>query len=217
MEKYNLDEKGGLPNLFKKKPSKILLKGDTIEFNHFSSFSSVKMLMLDVTDSTVKLQLTEVSSDLKLNPEDIIVLTYFNNKDYYVISGQVASIEKVDPLEITVNLRNVEKAKDLRKVNKRYVSFMGTINLSGTPEGKSAAIIKVVGLKAIKVDCKDELQIGNKVDVLANLDKKNKLSFKGEIVRKHKAGNSFEYGIEVKDITESNSRLMHSCVGGLLE
>lgn len=217
MEKYNLDEKGGLSKLFKKKPSRFLLKDDTIELSHFSSFNSVKMLMLDVTDSTVKLRLTEENPDLKVNPEDIVVLTYFADKDYYVISGQVESIEQTDPVEITINLHNFEKAKDLRKENKRYVSFMGTINPIESPESKSSAIIKVMGLRAIKVDCKDELQLGNRVDVLANLDKKSKLSFKGEIVRKQKVSNLFEYGIEVREITESNSRLMHSYVGGVIE
>ena len=73
------------------------------------------------------------------------------------------------------------------------------------------------GSRAIKVDCKDEFQTGNKVDVSANLDKKSKLSFRGEIVKKQKVGTLEEYGIEVKEITESNSRLMHSCVGGVLE
>jgi len=217
MEKYNLDEKGGLTRLFKKKPSKFLLKDDTINFDHFSSFNSVKMLMLDVSNSAVKLRSAEENTDLKVSPDDIIVLTYFTDKDYYIISGQIASIEKDSPLEFTVNLLNYEKAKDLRKENKRYVSFMGTISLSKSSESKSSAIIKVMGLRAIKVDCKDEFQTGNKVDVSANLDKKSKLSFRGEIVKKQKVGTLFEYGIEVKEITESNSRLMHSCVGGVLE
>lgn len=217
MEKYNLDEKGGLSRLFKKKPSKFLLKDDIIGLTHFSSFSPVKMLMLDITDTTIKLRSTEENTDLKVSLDDIIVLTYFSNNDYYIISGQVTTIEKADPLEITVNIRDYGKAKDLRKENKRYVSFIGTMNLSKSSEGKSSAIIKIMGFRAIKVDSKDEFQIGNKIDVSANLDKKSKLSFKGEIVRKQKVGNLFEYGIEVKEITESNSRLMHSCVGGVLE
>ncbi|NSW92233.1 MAG: PilZ domain-containing protein [Firmicutes bacterium] len=218
MEKYNLDEKGGLSKLFKKKPSKVLLKDDTIEFKHFSSFNSVKMRILDVTDSTVKLEAIEKNPELNLSPDENVVMTYFSDKDYYVISGQVASIEKDDPLELTVNIHNVDKTKDLRKQNKRYVSFPGTISLVGaSDESKSSVIIKVIGLRAIKVDCKDELQIGNKVNVFANVDKKNKLSFKGEIVRKNKIGNLFEYGIEVREITESNSKLMHRCVSDLLE
>lgn len=218
MEKFNLDEKGGLVKLFKKKPSKVLLKDDLIKFKHFSSFDSIKVRILDVGSSSVKLEAIETNPELSLKPEDNIVLSYFGEKDYYVVSGQIGSIEKDDPLTINANVYNIEKTRDLRKQNKRYVSFPGTISLAGVAEeNKMPVVLKVVGLKAIRVDCSDELQIGNKVNVLATLDKKNKLSFKGEIVRKNKVGNLFDYGIEVREITESNSKLMHRCVSDLIE
>jgi hypothetical protein len=214
MEKYNLDEKGGLTKLFKKKPSKFLLKDDSINLSHFSSFSSVKMKISDVTDTTIKLDSPENGEGLDISLGDVVALSYFTDKDYYILSGKVSSIEKKDPLELTCTLKKYGKTKDLRKENKKYVSFLGTMGLVGSSGKGSTATIKVMGLRAIKVECKDEFQIGNRIDVLANLDKKDKLSFKGEIAKKQKADNVFEYGIEVKEITESNSRLMHSCVGG---
>lgn len=217
MEKYTLDQKGGISKLFRKKPSKILLKDDTIEVVHFSSFNSVRMLITDLSDTTIKLRVAEENPDLQVSSEDAIVLTYFSDKGYYTISGNISSIEEQDPLEITVNVAGYGRSKDLVKENIRYVSYLGTMSSSKAADPKPTAVIKVIGLRAIKVDCKEEFQVGNKVDVTANLDKRSKLFFTGEIVKKQKLGNYIEYGIVVKEITESNSRLMHSCVGGVLE
>lgn len=217
MVKYNLDEKRGLMKMFRKKPSKFLLKDDFMELSHFNSYSSVKMLITDVTDTSVKLRFTEEGQFPEMEPNDIVVLTYFAEKDYYIISGKVESIEGTDPKEITINIENYNKAKDLRKEEKRYVSLKGAMNKDDSPDKKSDIIIKVMGLRDIKVDCEEEFQIKDIVEILATIEEKNRLNFRGEIVRKEKISDLFEYGISVKEITESNSRLMHGCVGGALE
>ena len=44
------------------------------------------------------------------------------------------------------------------------------------------------------------------------MDKINKLSFKGRIVRKNKLGSEIEYGIEYTDFTETNNKLLTRCL-----
>jgi len=221
MQSYNLDEKSGIMRFFRKKPSKILQKDDMIDFRHFSIFNPLKMNIVNATDSQVTLRTEEKNPDLSISIGDNVVLTYLSDKGYYVISGDIAAIESLDPLNITVNLRFFKKSTELRKENKKYVSILGTISPSeqaDSPDKKTfSAIVKAMGIRAIKVDCKEDLQLGNIVDVYANIDKKNKLYFKGQIVRKNKNGNIFEYGIEVREITESNSKLMHQCVADMVE
>jgi len=214
MEKYNLDDKVGLLKFLRKKASKLLLKEDTVELKHFSNINSLKMRILDVTDSTVKLQAIGDISGLTMVEQDHIVMNYFSNKNYYSIVGRIASIDSADPLELTININTIKKSSTLTKEQKKYVSFPGTISISSSVDAKSPSVLKVMGLRAVKVECKQEFKTGDIVDVLINLDKASKLIFKGEIIRKGKAGNLFEYGIEVREITESNSKLMHRCVGG---
>jgi len=217
MEKYNLDDKERLLKFFSKKPSKLLLKEDTIELRHFKNFNSLKMHIVDFTDTSVKLQSTDDVADLELAQQDHVVMTYFSNKTYFSIIGNIANIEKTNPLEFVVDIKTIKNTKNLMKAQKKYVSFPGTINVTADADTKATAITKVMGLRAVKVDCKQEYKTGNMVDVLIMLAKNSKLIFKGEIVKKEKNGDLFEYGIEVKEITESNSKLMHQCVDDAID
>ena len=216
-EEYNLDEKGGVGGLFKKKLTKIVIKDDIIDVRHFSSFNSAKMKILEVNEDNLKLEVTEKPAEFSISTEDSVVLSYFGEKDFYVMPGKVKSKENDDPLTITVNIYNIEKSENIRKQNKRYVSFPGIITPVEQSDKKIPMVVKAISLRAIKIDCKEEFHVGDDVSVTVSVDKKNKFFFKGEIVRKNKVGSMFEYGIEVKEITESNSKLISHCVSDIVE
>jgi len=207
MEKYNLDDKGGLFKFNVKNPSKVVKQGDGIEFKHFSIFSFIKATVLNVTDSTIKIQLNEKLSNQEFSPGDHVILYYRPSKDFFIVTAEISSIDKNDPLELTLFVHKIEKTKDLVKEKKCCVSYPATVKIIGVPEGKFAAV-KIISFGGVKMNCKEDILMEDIVDVTINTDKVNKLSFKGRVVRKNKLDTTNEYGLEFSELTESNSKLL---------
>ncbi|HHW47912.1 MAG TPA: PilZ domain-containing protein [Clostridiaceae bacterium] len=207
MEKYNLDEKGGLFKFNVKNPSKVVKQGDNIEFKHFNVFDFIKATVVDVTDSTIKIKSNEKLSDVSFSPGDHVILYYRPSKEFYVVTAEISSVDKNDPLEVTLKVHKIERIKDLVKNKKCCVCFPATVKIIGVPEGRFAAV-KNISFGGVKVDCKEEIMMEDIVDVTIKTDKTNKLSFKGRVVRKNKLENTNEYGIEFSEMTESCSKLL---------
>jgi len=207
LEKYNLDDKGGLFKFNVKNPSKVVKQGDSIEFKHFSVFDFIKAIVLDVTDSAIKIQSNEKLTDANFSPGDHVVLYYRPSKDFYVVTAEVSSVDRNDPLEITLRVHKIEKIKDLVKEKKCCVCYPATVKIIGVPEDKFAAV-KNISFGGVKMNCNEDIMMEDIVDITIKTDKTNKLSFKGRVVRKNKLDNTNEYGIEFSEMTESSTKLL---------
>lgn len=206
MEKYNLDDKGGLFKFIEKKPSKVIKQGDSIELKHFAIFNYIKGTTSELTDTTFRVQTSEKAADAGIAAGDPVVL-YYSSGDIYVVSGEVGTVNKADPLDVTIKVVKIEKLKDLVKEKKHCVSLNSVIKIIGVPEGKPAHI-KNISFGGIKADCREDIMLEDIVDVTIYANKTTKLPFKGSIVRKNKNGEFYEYGIEYTEMMESSSKAL---------
>lgn len=206
---YNLDEKTGFMGMFSvKSPSKIIKKNDSIDFKHFNLFEFLKATVLEVSDSSIKLHSNDKTPDINAFPGDHVILNFGQGDDVYVLSGSIASIDNVDPLEFVLNIKKIEKLKDLRKSERFSVSLKSDIKMIGVPDLKYA-VVKNISLGGIKINCKDDIMMEDVVEVTVRLDKANKTNFKARVVRKNNIDNFIEYGLEIEEITETNSKLLY--------
>jgi hypothetical protein len=208
MEKYNLDEKGGLFKFTAKSPVKIVKNGEAIDLKHFSVFDPVQASVLDVAESTVTVQAKAKVSDFKAAAGDHVILHYRASGDFFVINGEIASIDSTDPLKITVKVVKIEKLKDIVKEKRCCVSLQGFFKIIGVSDARTAPV-KCMSLGGIKANCREDIMLEDMVDVTVQIDKLNKMVFKGRIVRKNKLGDCFEYGVEYSEVPESSSKLVH--------
>jgi len=207
MEKYNLDDKGGLFKFVEKRPAKVVKSGDNIELKHFSFLGSLNASILEVGESTIRIELKEKSADFNPSPGDPVVLNYKPSNDVFVVTAEIASIDKTDPIQLSIKVSKIEKYKDLVKEKKYCVAFPAQIKIIGVPESKFAAV-KNISFGGIKVNCREDIMLEDIVDATVSIDKANKISFKGRIVRKNKLQDCFEYGIEYTEMTDTNSKLL---------
>lgn len=208
MEKYNLDDKGGMFRFLGKSPVKIVKNGEPIEFKHASNHTMAKAVVLDVSEHSLKVQLKDRIASEGIAVEDHIVLNYNPSSDFMVITGEVGSIDRTDPLEITVKVVKIEKLKDLIKEKKCCVGLQGTFKIIGIADGKPVTV-KAISLGGIKANCREDIMMEDVVDIMIQVDKINKMNFKGRVVRKNRVGNNNEYGIEYTDIGESTLKHVH--------
>ena len=206
MEKYNLDDKGGLFRFNEKKPSKVIKQGESIEIKHFAIFNYIKGTTSEVTDTSLRVQTAEKAADAGIAAGDPIVL-YYTSGDIYVVTGEVGVVNKADPLDITIKVSKIEKLKDLVKEKKHCVSMNSTIKIIGIPEGKPAHV-KNISFGGIKADCREDIMLEDIVEITIYINKMLKMPFKGSVVRKNKNGEFFEYGIEYIEMMESSSKAL---------
>lgn len=206
MEKYNLDDKGGLFKFVAKSPSKIVKQGDGIEFKHFGIFNYLNAKVTEVTETSIKIQSADKITDAGISPNDHVAL-YYSSGDLYVVAGEVANVNKQDTLDITIKVVKIEKLKDLVKEKKHTVSMNSSFKIIGVPEGKHGTV-KNVSFGGIKADCKEDIMLEDIVEITIYVDKNNRMPFKGRIVRKNKINDFYEYGVEFSEMTESSNKLL---------
>jgi hypothetical protein len=206
VEKYNLDDKGGLFKFLAKSPQKVIKSGDGIELIHFSLFNHIKARVSEVSETSIRITSTDKTSDFVFNTEDHVVL-YYNSGDFYVVTGIIGTLNKSDPLDMVIKVSKIEKLKDLIKEKRHCISLHATFKIIGVPEVKPA-IVKNISFGGIKTDCFEDIMLEDIVEVTIYVDKANKLMYRGRIVKKNKIGSLFEYGIEYTDMTESSNKLL---------
>jgi hypothetical protein len=206
VEKYNLDDKGGLFKFIAKSPSKIVKQGDGIELKHFGMFNYIKSKVSEVTETSIRVQSSEKSGDTGISPGDHVVL-YYSSGDIYVVTGSVGTVNKLDPIDLTVKVVKIEKLKDMVKEKKHCISLNSSFKIIGVPDSKPAVATNV-SFGGIKANCREDIMLEDIVEVTIYVDKNNRIQFKGRIVRKNKVGDINEYGIEFSEMTESNNKLM---------
>lgn len=206
---YNLDEKSGFMGMFSvKSPSKIIKKNDSIDFKHFNLFDFVKATVLEVNENSLKVHSNDKTPDINAFPGDHIVLNFLQGDEAYVISGDITSIDSVDPFEFVLNVKKIDKLKDLRKNERFSVSLKSDLKMIGVSETRFG-VVKNISLSGAKINCKDDIMMEDIVDITIRLDKVNKSNFKGRVVRKNTIDNFFEYGMEISEMTETNSKSLY--------
>lgn len=202
MSKYNLDEKTGITSLFMEKNlNKIVKVGNGLEIKHFKMFEYLNANVMEKTENTVRISTKEFIKETFFFPGDHVDINYSNTKELYAINGEIKNVHSISPLDLTVLTTRVEKLKDLRKYERYYVSLMANIDVPGLTN-KVFVVVKNMSSGGIKINSSEYFSMEDNIKVEVILDRINKLIFKGAIVRKGKGKGYFEYGVEIREISE---------------
>jgi len=212
MAGYNLDEKGGLFGMGGiKSASKLLKKDDVAEIRHYSTFDLLNAKLIDVGESTIKVQIKDGIEPGNFKTGEHVVAGFAVSQDKYISNCIINSSNNQLPLELTLQVSKIEKLKDVKKSEKCYVCMNSDLKIIGVPDNKPA-VVKQLSINSIKLDCKEDIMMEDIIDGNIKLDKLNKFSFKGKIARKNKINDSIEYGIEIIELVESSSKALHRFV-----
>ena len=102
----------------------------------------------------------------------------------------------------------------MRKRSRYLVSLSGIIKNEADDTGK-AIIVRDLSFEGLRVDCSSEFEVDSKVYISINLDKRQRCSFKGRVVRKANLGKTFEYGIQICNILRENNIVLYDYINKL--
>lgn len=211
---YNLDEKSSLFSFLSNTPLEKIIKEDcTIDFKHFSMNEFTKANIIKVQGNIIEVKTREAFSDLNCFPGDHVVIN-LNTDDFYVVTGNLETIHTFNPLEATIEVNKVERMKNLRKFERFYVSLAAEVSQKGIISN-TFAIVKNISIGSVKINSREDVEINDMLDLSVKLDKSNKVNFRGRVVRKNIVGDYYEYGIEIKEISDVNSKNLHRFINDL--
>jgi hypothetical protein len=201
---YNLDENNGiLEFLGGKSPEKIMSIGQRIAIKHYSVYEYAYAFVANIEKNYIKVKFRNGFIGLDFFPEDPLVLTFLNNDNIHIGSGEVLSVESLDPLTIEIKVNKIIKRNSLRKDERFFVSVACTI-VSKDENDAVFGIVKNLSFTGFKINAKKELDKTASVRIDLNIDKYATLSCIGKVVRKSKLGLYFEYGIQIEEISKNN-------------
>lgn len=208
VSEYNLDVKtDGASLSMGKNLNKMVKVGTGLEIKHNKMFEYLNASVIEKTENTLRLATKELIKETLFFPGDSVDMNYSDKNDLFSISGKIMNIKSLNPLDFTVLTTRIEKLKDLRKYERYYVSLMANIEVSDVSD-KVFVVVKNMSSGGIKINSSDYLTMSENVRVEVILDRINKLAFKGAIVRKGRGKSYFEYGIEIREISETNYKCL---------
>ncbi|NMB34206.1 MAG: PilZ domain-containing protein [Clostridium sp.] len=209
MSRYNLDEGSGILSLLTMKNiMKHIKLGSGIDVKHFKTYEYINSVILDRKDNTLKLEMKDNTQETLFFPGDHVVLNYSADNELFVMNATIFHVYSINPVIMDVEVVRTESLKNLRKHERYYVSLMANIRVYGSDK-PFFAVVKNMSSGGIKINCDERLTTEDILEVEIILDRTNKLVFSGTVVRTNKLGGYFEYGIEIRGISESNIKCLY--------
>ena len=208
VSEYDLDKKTLDDSLFIEKNLNEMVKvGTGLELKHTNMFEYLNASVLEKDQNTLRLVAKELVQETFFFPGDCVAINYSDTDELFAISGEITNINSLNPLDLIVKTTCIEKIKDLRKYERYYVSLKADMDVPGFSD-KLFVVVKNMSSGGIKINCSEYVSLDEVVKVEIILDRINKLFFKGAIIRRSRVNGYYEYGIEIREISESNYKCL---------
>ncbi|MEN2774419.1 PilZ domain-containing protein [Acetivibrio clariflavus] len=193
---------------------KLLSKNSIVKLKHFEYDEYFEAKVETVEDEEIKITIDDVIDRERFNVNDKVVLSFVKSNKVFWADGEIISIKFRSPVEIILMIKDVRKRDDMRKRSRYLVSLSGIIKNEAEDTGK-AIIVRDLSFEGLRVDCSSEFEVDSKVYISINLDKRQRCSFKGRVVRKANLGKTFEYGIQICNILRENNIVLYDYINKL--
>jgi len=208
-------QKSFLNSFFKRcNISKLLSKVGVVKLKHFEYDEYFEAKVESIDNEQVKITVDDIIDREKFKANDKVVLSFVRSNEVYWADGEILSIKFRSPVEIVLTLKDVKKRDNMRKRNRYFVSLSGMIKNEAEDTGK-AVVVRDISFEGLRVDCSSEFDVDSKVYVSINLNKQQRCSFKGRVVRKANLGKTFEYGIQICNILRENNMVLYDYINKL--
>jgi len=193
---------------------KLLSKDNIVKMKHFEYDEQFEAKVESVSDEQIKITIDDVLDREKFHINDNIVLSFVKSDEIFWAEGSILFVKYCSPVEIVLNLKEIKKRDNMRKQSRYFVSLSGIIKNEAEDVG-NAVVVRDLSFEGIRVDCSSSFDVDSRVYLSINLNKQERCSFKGKIVRKADLGKSFEYGIEISNILRENNIVLYDYINKL--
>jgi hypothetical protein len=168
--------------------------GDVVVIKHYSEFSSIKSVVVEVTDNILIARLTKDFSQMNFLEGDPVVVGFEKDNEVFVMGCSIIEVMQSEDI-IMLKIDEVE-ANNERRNHERYpVSLYADIKVHGS-NNLYLATIKEISYHGMLVCCKADLEADSRLEVDTYLGSYT-ISLKASIMRKVEQARFFEYGLKL--------------------
>lgn len=186
-----------------KSPSKYMKLGQRVAVKHFRMHDFSYAFVMNIEKSFINLKFRHAIYELDLFPEDPIVVMFEGENKVFLASGEIVTVEKMDPLTVEVRIDKMQKRDSLRRDERFFVS-LGCSLISDPNENAAFGIVKNLSYSGFKINSKKEFEVGQVLQIEIQLNQNQQICCFGSVVRRKTLGLYFEYGIQIEDISKNN-------------
>ncbi len=193
---------------------RLLNKDNSVKLKHFEYDEHFDAKVESVSDEQIKLTIDDVIDRERFRANDKIVLSFVKSNEIFWADGEILFIKYCSPVEIVLSLKDIKKRGNMRKRSRYFVSLSGMIKKEAEDAGK-AVVVRDLSFEGLRVDCSSDFDVDSRVYISINLNKQQRCSFKGKVIRKADLGKSYEYGIEICNILRENNIALYDYINKL--
>lgn len=193
---------------------RLLNKDNSVKLKHFEYDEHFDAKVESVSDEQIKLTIDDVIDRERFRANDKIVLSFVKSNEIIWADGEILFIKYCSPVEIVLSLKDIKKRGNMRKRSRYFVSLSGMIKKEAEDAGK-AVVVRDLSFEGLRVDCSSDFDVDSRVYISINLNKQQRCSFKGKVIRKADLGKSYEYGIEICNILRENNIALYDYINKL--
>ncbi len=193
---------------------RLLNKDNTVKLKHFEYDEHFEAKVESVSDEQIKITIDDIIDRERFRANDKIVLSFVKSNEVFWADGEILFIKYRSPVEIVLSLKDIKKRDNMRKRSRYFVSLSGMIKNEAEEAGK-AVVVRDLSFEGLRVDCSSDFEVDSRVYISINLNKQQRCSFKGKVVRKADLGKSYEYGIEICNILRENNIALYDYINKL--
>ncbi len=162
-------------------------------------------------DSTIAIQLLDefISQDIMV--DDVIECRVIKDEVIYIIEGTVHDVGIIYPQRIMLQIHKITKYGNARDSKRYTVNLCGRV-IYGQQDKSTFATIKNISRTGLSVTSKEEMAIGEEIDVDIVIWQQEVLSIEGTIVRIYKVGKNFKYGILIENMDKKSKELLEGFI-----
>ena len=193
---------------------RMLNKDNAVKLKHFEYDEHFEAKVESVSDEQIKIIIDDIIDRERFRVNDKVVLSFVKASQIFWAAGEILFIKYCSPVEIVLSLKDIKKRDNMRKRSRYFVSLSGMIKKEAEEVGK-AVVVRDLSFNGLRVDCSGDFEVDSKVYLSINLNKQQRCSFKGKVVRKADLGKSYEYGIEICNILRENNIALYDYINKL--
>ena len=193
---------------------RLLNKDNTVKLKHFEYDEYFEAKVESVSDEQIKITIDDIIDRERFRANDKIVLSFVKSNEIFWADGEILFIKYCSPVEIVLSLKDIKKRDNMRKRSRYFVSLSGMIKNEAEEAGK-AVVVRDLSFEGLRVDCSSDFEVDSRVYISINLNKQQRCSFKGKVIRKADLGKSYEYGIEICNILRENNIALYDYINKL--
>ncbi|MCX7921297.1 MAG: PilZ domain-containing protein [Clostridia bacterium] len=204
--------------IHKEEREDVFKRGAVLSIKHPLIFEPILTVIQSVEDMSIFFKVPDEFLKSNVLKGDMVSCHIFQGDYEFVATGIISEIDIGYPHMVRISLDKVEKYKNNRKAKRYPVNFQANITTPGGSK-KVYAIIKNINNIGVSAVFKEQIDLNShvKVDVSAQIGKREMLEFKARVVRTIPMGSYNEYGLEIVDIDELNRDLMEKVIFHLQE